>query len=384
MKAIFYDSDKIVSEGILYGLFEIGVNVTRSNLIVSLDDLKDDQIEIVASEVKNYDFAASRSFSVNIATGCRIAGIAYLAWCYDSPVRALYRKEALFPTNRIFVFDKTQMLRLKELGMENVYYLPLAANITLASLVSISDNDLIRYDRDVSFIGSIYDKGYYDAFIRSAPECFDECEALFAKHLCKWDGSVIFDELSEACIESLYKAASKKDRNLYNMSDRFITELLVIAYELSRRDRVMILNASAEEFNTVLHTYNPDKYRKIINANILPPIPPFSDELYRIYAASKINLNITMRSIENGVPQRVFDILSVGGFVMTNYQEDATILFEPDKEIVLFGSADEFIDKARYYISHEKQRLEIGARGYLKVRDKYNYANAVRYMISTL
>ena len=102
LKAIFYDSDMIVSEGILYGLIETGIDVVRSDLIVMLDDLNDEQIEIITKEVRDYDFAISRSFSVNIAEGCHIAGTVYISWCYDSPVRALYRKEALYPTNRIF------------------------------------------------------------------------------------------------------------------------------------------------------------------------------------------------------------------------------------------------------------------------------------------
>lgn len=384
MNAIFYDSDQIISDGILYGLFETGVDTARSELIVALDDLVDEHIEKIAKEVVNYDFAISRSFSVNIAEGCHIAGTRYISWCYDSPVRALYRKEALYPTNRIFVFDRKQLERLREIGLQNVYYEPLAANMTKASLVSISDDDIMRFDRDVSFVGSLYDKGYYDISMKNAPECREECETLFAKHLCRWDGKTIFDEATDSCIEALYRVISKENRALYSLSDRFLTELLVLSYELSGRERIELLNASSANFQTIVHTYNPERYKEIIKASLRPPVPFFSDDLYRIYAASKINLNITMRSIESGVPQRVFDIMSVGGFVMSNWQEEAAVLFEPDKEIVLFGSVEEFTDKARYYIAHEKQRLETGARAYLKVRDKYNYANAVTDMISKL
>ncbi len=384
MKAVFYDSDKIVSEGIIYGLLETGIEVVRSDLIVSLDSLIEEQTEFIAKEVRSYDFAISRSFSVNIAEACHIAGVPYISWSYDSPVRALYCKEALYPENRIFVFDKVQLSRLKKAGIQNIYYEPLAANMIKASLVSITDEDIVRFDRDVSFIGSIYAKGFYDTFINTAPECKEECEVLFDKHYCSWDGSVIFDELGDDAVDRLYGIMSKKDRDLYSMSNRFLVEVLVLSYELTRRERIGILNASAERFNTIVHTYDPGQFTDILNASLKPPIEPLSDDLYRIYAASKINLNLTMRSIENGIPQRVFDIMSVGGFVMSNWQEDAANLFVPDREIVLFRSVEEFIDKAGYYIAHEKQRLEIGARGYLKVRDKYNYANAVRDMVSKL
>ena len=384
MKAIYYDSDMITAEDILYGLFEAGIQAERSSLIVSLDLADPEQIEKISLEVKQYDLAISKSFSVNIAEGCHLAGCTYIAWCYDSPVRALYCKEALYPTNRIFVFDSKQLMRLRELGLDNVYYEPLAANFTQSSLISISDNDILRLDRDVSFIGSIYDKGYYDAFIRNAPQCLPECEELFDRLICRWDGDTVFDKVSDDCINALYEVMSKKDRDLYSISNRYLTEVMALSYELTRRDRIMILNASSERFETIVHTYNPDKYKDVLTATLVPPVELYSDELYRIYAASKINLNITLRSIESGVPQRVFDILSVGGFVMSNFQEDAAVLFDPDREIVMFSSVDEFLDKADYYIHHEKERLEIGARGYLKVKDKYNSANAIKNMIAKI
>ncbi len=40
----------------------------------------------------------------------------------------------------------------------------------------------------------------------------------------------------------------------------------------------------------------------------------------------------------------------------------------------------QLIDKAGYYLKHEKERLDIGARGYLKVRNRYNYPNAIKSM----
>lgn len=384
MKAIYYDSDMIKANDILYGLLENGIEAVRSPITVWLDHSDSEQTEKIAAEVREYDLAISKSFSVNIAEGCRIAGCPYIAWCYDSPVRALYRAEAAYPMNRIFVFDSRQLMRLRQLGLENVYYEPLAANITAASLVSITDDDIMRLDRDVSFIGSIYDRGYYDAFIRSVPQCLEECEALLDGLCCRWNGDVLFDRAGDDCISALYGAMSKKDRDLYSMSDRYLTEVMALSYELTRRERISILNASSERFKTVVHTNNPDRYRDILKSEVLPPVALYSDELYRIYAASKINLNITMRSIECGVPQRVFDILSVGGFVMTNHQEDAAVLFEPDREIVMFSCVEEFLDKADYYIRHEKERLEIGARGYLKVRNRYNCANAIADMISKL
>ena len=105
---------------------------------------------------------------------------------------------------------------------------------------------------------------------------------------------------------------------------------------------------------------------------------------FKIFYSSKINLNITMRSIESGVPLRVFDIMSVGGFVLSNYQEEIPELFEEGKEIVTFRTPEELVDKADYYLKHEKERMRIGLNGYQKVKKCYTYEQQLNKIISIL
>ena len=97
---------------------------------------------------------------------------------------------------------------------------------------------------------------------------------------------------------------------------------------------------------------------------------------------AKINLNITLRSIESGIPQRVIDIMTAGGFVLTNYQEEVSELFDEDKEIVTFSCLDEYRDKAHYYIAHEEERAAIAAAGLKKVREEYNITKLVEKMLT--
>ena len=197
-------------------------------------------------------------------------------------------------------------------------------------------------------------------------------------------GEYLFDRLSDETVNRLHSMITEKKPDVYRMPDRFAVEQLTLVYELSSRERIALLNECAKKYNTVVNTYEPEKCTGLVGVKVLPPIEQQGDELYRIYAASRINLNVTMRSIETGVPQRVFDIMSVGGLVFSNYQEEAEELFEDGKEIVLFSSLDEFTDKADYYIHHEEEALKVGARGYLKVRDKYNYTESVKNIVKTV
>lgn len=180
MKSIFFYSTLIGENDILYGLLDIGIETVIADITVDLDDISDEQIGKITGAIEGFDFAITRNFSVNVAEACHIKGIPYVAWCYDSPVRALYSAQALYDTNCIFLFDKRQLDRMKKHGISNVYHQPLAANMFKASGVSVTEEDLITYGRDVSFVGGLYARGFYETIIGgTGEECRYECEKLF-------------------------------------------------------------------------------------------------------------------------------------------------------------------------------------------------------------
>ena len=51
----------------------------------------------------------------------------------------------------------------------------------------------------------------------------------------------------------------------------------------------------------------------------------------KIFKCSKINLNMTLRSIKSGIPQRAFDIMGCGGFLMSNYQPELQNISYPGR-----------------------------------------------------
>ena len=104
----------------------------------------------------------------------------------------------------------------------------------------------------------------------------------------------------------------------------------------------------------------------------------YSTQMPSVFANSRINLNITLRSIHTGVPLRVMDILACGGFVLTNYQEEIVELFEENKEIVIYRSLDDCIDKINYYLEHEDKRQAIAEAGKRAVLDRFDYKEGLR------
>lgn len=386
MRVLFYISTAIGEDNILWGLLELPVEAEKSELVVKLDIIDSRQIEIIASESAEYDCVITRNFSVNVAEGCHISGTPYVSWCYDSPVMALFTDYAFYPTNYIFAFDKIHLQKLKKMGIDHVYHQPLAANMIKAESSDLSNVNLENSICDVSFVGGMYESDFYPFFKNNAPErIIDECEDLFASVLCRWDiGDKLFDRLSEEAVKTLSLMINRDYGMDLHISERYLTEMTVLVYELTSRERYRVLNRAGLRFNTVIHTRHPEKLSGKMSATVLPPLDQLSDKLYKVYADAKINLNLTMRSIESGVPQRVYDIMSIGGCVFSNFQEEAAELFEENKEIILFKSLEEFEDKAEYYLTHERERLNICYSGYMKVKECYNYPTAIRNMLDKL
>lgn len=88
-------------------------------------------------------------------------------------------------------------------------------------------------------------------------------------------------------------------------------------------------------------------------------------ELNQVYNASAINLNIHPCS---SMHQRLVECALAGGF-MLNASHDAaremepvTTYFEPGREIVMFDSADDLVEKCRYYLAHPQERRDIAER----------------------
>jgi hypothetical protein len=101
----------------------------------------------------------------------------------------------------------------------------------------------------------------------------------------------------------------------------------------------------------------------------------------RIYAASRINLNITSEQLLTALPVRVFDVLACGGFLLTDEREDARMLFEPGKELVIYSGVDDLAKKIRYYLAHQEERGKILDAGMKRVFADYSFDAIIPSML---
>ena len=105
------------------------------------------------------------------------------------------------------------------------------------------------------------------------------------------------------------------------------------------------------------------------------------EEMPLIFNRSKINLNITAKSIRSGLSLRIFDVLAAGGFLITNYQADIPDFFEIGKDLVVYDSLENLKELCAYYLSHEDERAMIARHGNETVKRLHTYDRRLMQML---
>ena len=67
---------------------------------------------------------------------------------------------------------------------------------------------------------------------------------------------------------------------------------------------------------------------------------------------------------------------------MSNYQPGLAEEFEDGREMVLFESREDLLEKTAYYLEHEEERREIALRGWEKVQQRFTYEIQLRKMLA--
>lgn len=104
------------------------------------------------------------------------------------------------------------------------------------------------------------------------------------------------------------------------------------------------------------------------------PRVPFH-QMIRIFSRSKINLNLSNSSTMIGqqIKGRNFEIPGSGGFLLTGNAENLDSYYKDGKEIVIFNSIEELVDKSKYYLIHDRERRIISENGYRRTLSEHTW-----------
>lgn len=339
-----------------------------------LEDYDRDEtfMEQVSALLRQYPYDCIFTFNYFpvVARIAREAGVPYVSWVYDSPHLTLDSVTVSYDSNSVFVFDHYIYTKYRQRGIQTIHYMPLAYNSRRMNSLAAEGGS--AYEHDVTFMGSLYEdeynfleqvqylpehmKGYIDGLAEAQQLLYgcDLMDDLFGADWCERMAQYVKADLGQDYRDG-------RDDIFRNMIRRKVTVA----------ERRRLLAAVGEHFP--LDLYAPAEPSGIRMRYL--GYADYREEMPRIFRSSKVNLNITLRSIIEGLPLRVIDIMGAGGFLLTNYQPEMGEYFVNGEDLVWFENREDLLDKVGFYLAHDKEREAIARRGHGKVEDYFTYEN---------
>lgn len=387
MKILFPHWNGIGHEDMTEAFESLGHQVIR---IPFSDDVKIEEQQKSELEKSITQSSPDCVFSFNyfpvIARVCNKLGISYISWTYDSPYVRLYNCTIAYPTNYVFVFDSAVFSEFYEGGIKNIFYLPMAANTNrLKGMTDFSSFEITPWANKapVSFVGSLYDEthNFYEKM-----ESIQDYTRGFLEGLMSAQKKVYGDNFIQKVLKN--NPDILKDMiNAYDMgkspdgieSDEYMYANYVINRKITSIERTEQLTLISEKFGLDLYTHN--KETQIPGCTNHGPVDYYDFAPY-VFKKSKINLNISLRSIINGIPLRCFEIMGSEGFLLSNFQQDFLNHFVPGEDFVYYESNDDLLNKIDYYLRNEEERKEIALNGFKKIEREHTYIHRAEEMLS--
>lgn len=317
-----------------------------------------------------------------ISMAANVCKVPYYAWVYDSPHMTLQAKCINLPNNIIGVFERKLQEKLNANGISTVYHLPLPVDTKwFDKSIEACKSD---FSADVSFVGSMYtdSHNYYKELNNGDREWkivdeyvelqkFDYTKDYEDMFLDREDGKV-----SDYLENKMKTAGYVIDEDFYDFPRESVVDQ-ILRRQVTVVERREILNAVASlcqssGYNFKLYTGSDvSEYEKLINAKC-PPVD-YLTQMPKVFRHSKINLNITLRTIRTGIPLRALDIMASGGFLLSNPQQELADYLEENKDYVAYYSVEDCQDKIDFYLRNEDARAKVAQRGYEKVSEIFSY-----------
>ena len=384
MRILYYDWDEFNGEDCRDAMRRLGHEVDIQKSFKNKYDVTPeirktlfDRFGIAEKEGKPYDLVFTFNYFMNVSNICQEWGMKYVSWIFDSPHNPLQSKSVRNSVNRVFVFDPVIYDEMKQQGIETVHFSTLAVNSDrlqkICEEIDAETDGVKVYLHDVSFLGNLCDNefNFYDQITTLPPELkayidavIGAQEKVFGIDLFSNEKFVNMDLLMSIRNYVEFENSGKVDFDYDNVL------MDILRKKVTVNERRHILERMGQHFHTALYTQGAIRpIEGVVNlgvANYMKKMPT-------VFRRSKVNLNITLRTIREGIPLRVLDVLGAGGFLITGYQKGIAERFENGKDLVMAETPEDMVAKVEYYLNHDEEREEIARNGQQKVLKDYSY-----------
>ena len=322
------------------------------------------------------DVVFSFNYFPVISNVCKKEDIKYISWIYDSPYVMLYSYTVINPCNVIYIFDKELYLEFHNAGITTVHYMPMAANTERLDRM-IPQTDLLY---DISFVGSLYTEkhNFFERMTTLSDYTKGYLDAIMNAQM-KVQGYNFIQESLAPIMDDLYKALPMDPNPDGVETKEYLYAQYVINRKITGLERLELISAITGEHTLDLFTHDKNfSMPGLCNRGTVD----YYDKMPLVFKQSRINLNISLRSIKSGIPLRAFDIMGSGGFLLSNFQADFLDDFIPGEDFVYYESKEDLLAKIDYYLTHEEKRQAIARNGHDKVAAAHTYRHRVREMLT--
>ncbi|MCR5675536.1 MAG: DUF3880 domain-containing protein [Lachnospiraceae bacterium] len=264
-------------------------------------------------------FVFTVNFFPYISEICERLHVLYLSATTDCPVEEIFDPAIRNACNRVFLFDGEQYRAVRDENPDRIFHLPLGV-------------DTERIDGEIGAFADFCGHEQYD------------CDLSF--------------------VGSLYNEPHRKPED-----------------RETSRERIDLLNALAAglpEYRVHLYTRSDTA---ALHGVVCHGGVKTHGEMPAVFRRSRVNLHTTMRDIRTGLPQRIWDVLGSGGFLLSNAQAEIPDYLQIGKHLDVWEDEREAIEKTRWWLAHEEERQEIARAGYLEVRAHHRVLDRVVTMM---
>lgn len=374
MNILFWQWHAFMQNGMENALKKLNIEYRIFNY--QLSDWEHDTafVEKLEKELEQgaFDAVISVNYCPLVSAVCQNHHLRYIAWVYDSPVHIRDLSSLHNSCNKIYFFDRGQVEKYKKQGYGTVFHLPLAADETVWEF----QDYLQPSGCDVAFVGQLY-KSDYNYLMAPLPQYYrGMMDGMLAAQGQVYGAYLLDEMITKPLMEKLNEFYQKASQNAKRVMKAELE--YACACEVTGRERFTALSLLAGRYN--VHLYSGDRNNQIegIKSN---GYVDYYTQMPSVFKNAKINLNISLKTIRTGIPLRVFDVLSCGGFLITNYQEELTEYFEPGVDLVVYEDVRDLVLKTDYYLKHEEERRAIAQNGHRKVRELCTFEGRMRQML---
>ncbi len=381
MNILLYDFlNSYIQYDLVYFLGKIGHKCNNVSYRKSVDKYEDDAFtKQMEADLKagSYDLVLTTNFWPIVAKVCKKHDIRYVSWFFDSPPNLVTAECMDYSCNKIYFFSRADYNEYKAMGLDNVYYLPLAVNTE--RLREITTN-VKKYGSEVSFVGKLYEsmlpalmshmteyqKGYIDGLVKV--------------QLQLYGAYIVDDVITEEFTDGVRKRYKELSETAIQVTKKELS--WAVASYITHLERMTLLSILSGRHQLKLYTFelSDDEKKMLPNVDFCGSVD-YLNEMPQVFRASKVNLCPVLKANKSGIPLRALDIMGCGGFLLASYQPELDEYFIDGQDCVMYSSIEDAIAKTAYYLEHEDERKAIAESGFLRIESDFRYENRIEKLL---